>query len=239
MQKSAAIVTIGDELLSGKTKDLNTPFLIEELTRQGVNVRFCLMLPDESTLIGDTIKQYAPMVDWMFVCGGLGPTHDDITLESLASSFGVKLERNKNLEKLIKRKLGSKCTPEHLKMAFIPEGTQLLTPKNISIPIIQFQNIIVFPGVPELMQNLFNALKDRFQGQLKGETEILLNADEGRIAQDLKEVLDEFEGLKIGSYPTQLKEGYNLKLILQHDSKQIVAAAKAALKQRLGRFISR
>ena len=236
LKKTAAIVTIGDELLAGKTIDQNTGFLITHLSQQGIIVRCAVTIPDDIDLIVESVKTLSARVNWTFVSGGLGPTHDDMTIEAIAKAFEAPLVTNQILVGKIRKMFGESCTEGHLKMANVPEGTVLIELAHQKIPIIQFRNIFVFPGVPELMNHLFLQIKDRFIGEILPEVELLLKADEGVIAEDLKQTIVNFPGIKIGSYPSILRGGFSIKLILQHKNKETLEKAVLYLKNRVGVF---
>ncbi len=217
-QRSAAIIIIGDELLSGRTQDVNSYFFIKQLSALGVKVQFCLIIPDDAEIIGRTVVEYSMRVTWTFVSGGIGPTHDDITMKSMAAAFNVPLVSNPVLVRVLKTIYGKKCTPEHLKMSNVPEGTVVITGSKTNVPVIKFQNIYIFPGVPELMKSMFRQVKDDFKGIVLPVREISLNVDEGEILAELQQTVDEFPDVKIGSYPSLLEEGFHVKIVLEHEN---------------------
>ncbi len=228
--KSAIIIAIGDELLSGMTTDHNTSFLIRKLNDQGVGVKSCLTIPDDIDIISETISSYYHRATWIFLSGGLGPTHDDVTLEGVAKAFNVPIVCNTVLSNMIKQRFGKKCTESHLKMAYVPEGTKLITARKQNLPIIQYENIYIFPGVPGLLQHLFLSIAEKFQGNRSWTKELLLDVDEGTIAIKLKNILKQFSGLKIGSYPVVVDNRPLVKIVLQHESqKELLEAEEYAI----------
>lgn len=235
--KTAGIVIIGDEILSGRFEDQNSPFLIRELSAQGVAVQYCLTIPDNRDIISRSIRDYAARVTWLFTSGGIGPTPDDITMESIALAFDVPLIMHEEIQERIKTMYGSRCTQEHLRMARVPEGTMLLPTERPSIPVLQFQNITIFPGVPEFLKTIFNLIKNRFQGINHPVSELNLRADEGEITGFLQETLTKFPDLKLGSYPCYGKDGVRVKIVLEHENEENLFAAKAFLEQKVGRFL--
>ncbi|MCP4751830.1 MAG: hypothetical protein GY866_13125, partial [Proteobacteria bacterium] len=173
---------------------------------------------DESEIIGDTALEYSKRVTWVFTSGGIGPTPDDITMESLASAFDVPLVTNPVLVELIKKMYGGGYTNEHLRMARVPKGTRLLPTSRTTISVLQFKNIIIFPGVPEFMRAMFELVRDRFQGVVKPVKEICLMVDEGEITGSLQKTLESFPEMKIGSYPSFLDEGCRVKIVMEHEN---------------------
>ncbi|MBU2512841.1 competence/damage-inducible protein A [bacterium] len=236
-KKSAIIIAIGDELLSGRIEDHNTNFLIQRLNDQGIVINYCLIIPDDISIIAETIFSYHNKATWLFVSGGLGPTHDDVTMEGIAKAFEEPLVCNTLLSNIIKQRFGEKCTESHLKMAYVPEGTELISARKQNLPVIQYKNIFVFPGVPELLQHLFLSVIDKFQGSKTWSKELLFDVDEGTIAERLKEILKRFSGLKIGSYPVVVNNRSLVKIVLQHgDQDRLIEAEKYAVSS-LGRNI--
>lgn len=234
---TAGIVIIGDEILSGRFEDENSPFLIKQLTSQGVSVRYCLTIPDDREIIAKTIREYSGLVDWLFTSGGIGPTPDDITMESLALAFDVPLVEHKEIRALIRKMYGDQFTAEHLRMAMVPEGTRLMETERPNIPVLQFRNITIFPGVPEFLRAIFKLIKHRFQGVVKPVVELNLVVDEVQITGDLNETLKRFPGLKLGSYPCYTKDSIRVKIIMEHKESDILSEAKAFLEERVGGYI--
>lgn len=236
-QKStAAIIVIGDEILSGRVKDENSPFLIKHLTRQGVLVQICVTIPDDISVIANTIYECHKKYKWVFTAGGIGPTHDDVTMEGIAKAFGVKLAQNEDLSRLIKDVYGIKFRKEHLKMASVPEKTKLLYSQKSRFPVLTYENIIIFPGVPEFLKAIYISIRSHFQGEKTHSRTIDTYLEEAEIAELLKETIQKFPGLKIGSYPLTRNSKYSVKLVLQHENKEILFAGLIFLNKRLEAF---
>lgn len=236
-KNTAAIIIIGDEILAGRFQDQNSPFLIHQLSSQGVQVKYCITIPDNSEVIAETILQYSRCVTWVFTSGGIGPTPDDITVESIAKAFDTPLFIHPQLKKSLIKRYGTQCTDEHLRMARVPHGA-LLVPTSIpKIQIIQFRNIYLFPGVPEFLKKMFLLIKDRFQGTINYVLEINLLVDEADITKSLRETLDHFPGVKIGSYPSFLAEISRVRLILEHENEEYLGKADRYLREKIGQYI--
>lgn len=236
-QKTAAILVIGDEILSGRYEDQNSPFLIKQLSSQGVTVRYCLTVPDEKEIIARSVREYSERVTWLFTSGGIGPTPDDITMESIALAFNVPLIVHPEISERIKNMYGDRCTPEHLRMAEVPEGTLLLKTSRPHIPVLQFQNITIFPGVPEFLRAIFMLIKDQFQGVVNPVSEINLVVDEAEITGFLKETLGLFPDLKLGSYPCYAQDAVRVKVVMEHRDQEVLSNAKAFFEERAGEFV--
>jgi molybdenum cofactor synthesis domain-containing protein len=237
IDSSAAIITIGDELLSGKIKDQNSGFLLRQLSKRGVKVRYCVMIPDEVDVIKKIVLEYSAIVRWVFISGGLGPTPDDLTMESIAAAFGLPLIEEPLLAKIIKKLYGKTCTPEHMRMAKVPEGTELIVTSEPNIPVIQFRNMFIFPGVPEFLKSMFFLIESQFRGAIGFLKELNVRVDEGIITKDLQEFVSQYPGVQLGSYPTYDVEGSRVKLILEHEDENYLNKAYDDVKRRVSDYL--
>jgi molybdenum cofactor synthesis domain-containing protein len=230
---TAGIVIIGNEILTGKVTDSNSPYLCRELNQLGVELRRIVTIPDDFELIGRTVREFSQAYTWVFTSGGIGPTHDDMTIPAIAAGFGVPAVRHPAMEQILRRHYGERLTEDHLLMALVPEGAELLDVDGLYFPQISFRNVLIFPGVPQLLQYKFNAIKSRFRGQPVTLREFFLKADEGIIAASLRETQEHHPGLLIGSYPNFTRQEYSVKVTLESRDPAIANAAFAELQQRL------
>ncbi len=230
---TAGIVLVGNEILAGKIQDLNSTYLCRELRFLGVEVCRVLVIPDEFETIAQTVKEYSEKYTWVFTSGGIGPTHDDLTVPAIASGFGASLVESPEIAEVIQKYYGDRTTSAHMRMAMIPQGAILLQKDILSLPQVQFHNIFIFPGTPELVRNRFQALKEMFRQQPIFLKEIFLKADEGLIAESLHETLRQFPQLLLGSYPEIWREDYTLKLTLESKSHDYLMQAFEFLYSRL------
>lgn len=219
-RKTASIIIIGDEILSGRIKDENSYFLIQNLNEQGVLVKFCITIPDDRDIIAKTVREYAAETDWVFTSGGIGSTPDDITLESIAYAFNVPVVCNPVMLKIIKDICGDRYQPEQKKMACLPEGTFMIQNIEPVFPAIQFQNIYILPGIPDFFRILFSSIKDKFHGRKIPQKELNFLAEESKITSNLIEALKKFPKAKIGSYPSIHKEHWKVKIIIEHEDEK-------------------
>tara|TARA_Y100001970_G_C14214121_1_gene848655 strand:- start:948 stop:1670 length:723 start_codon:yes stop_codon:yes gene_type:complete len=213
--KTAGIIIIGNEILSGKVNDINSPFLCQELRILGVEVRQIITIPDVPEIIGQTAVDFSKKYTWVFTSGGIGPTHDDITISSIANSFGVGLYESPKIIKIIQSFHGKNMTDAHKRMAMIPEGSKLLETLKGRLPQLQFKNIFIFPGIPEFLKSRFSDIKESFRTTPIVLKEIFINEDEGKIADILDETLEAYPKLMLGSYPRVSGENYKVKLTLE------------------------
>lgn len=225
--RTAAIILIGNELLSGKVRDTNAVWLIGRLRALGVELRRVVMVPDVEAEIVDEVRRCSAAVDHVFTSGGVGPTHDDITLPGIAAAFAVPIERNDRLAALMKDHFGDRLTEDHLRMADLPRGTELIDGGEIRWPVMKCHNVYVLPGVPEIFRAKFDAIADRFRDGAFYLRSVYLDADEGTIAARLR-ALEVEHGVAIGSYPRIDRADHRLRVTFEARSAAPVDAATAA-----------
>lgn len=230
----AGIVVIGNEILSGKTVDSNSSFLARELRQLGVALKCITVIPDQLDIIAATVRDFHQKFDLVFTSGGVGPTHDDITIEGVAKALDRQVIIHPLLEGKIREYLNGK-TPNaaHLKMAEVPEGAELLMDDRLRFPTIKVANIYVLPGIPEILQQKFLALKDRFVVDPYYLKVIYTNELESTIATYLNEALRVYPDLLLGSYPRIGNSEYRVKLTLESKDKDYVERAFTYLMQLL------
>jgi molybdenum cofactor synthesis domain-containing protein len=214
-ERTAAILVIGNEILSGKVVDTNSPFLAAELRKLGVALRRILTIPDEPDQIATAIRELSDGHDVVFTSGGVGPTHDDVTMEGIALGLGRRVVRDPELEAGIRRYLGDKVNQAHLKMAEVPEGATLIQDPSLNFPTIQIENVYVLPGIPEILRKKFESLRERFSEAPYHVRVIYTCFNESAIAGSLHRALEEFPALMLGSYPKLDDPEYRVKLTLE------------------------
>jgi FAD synthetase len=236
MSKTAAIIVIGNEILSGKTRDENSPYLARELRDLGVNVRKISVIPDELTVISQEVRQCSSSNDYVFTTGGVGPTHDDLTMDGIATAFGRGIRRNADLEETVRHFYSRELVEGNLRMADIPDGARLVGGKGLWFPVVAVENVYIFPGVPEILRRKFERIKEGFREAPFHLREVYLKADEGQIAGILHRVLAEFSELLLGSYPYFDNPVYSIKLTLESKDPSYLDRAHAMLIAELERI---
>lgn len=234
---TAGVVIIGDEILSGKFADQNGAFLIGELRHLGVELRRLVVIPDERDDIAATVKELAARCDYVFTSGGVGPTHDDVTIESIAAAFGVAVVRHPELEKRVRGYWGARLDEANLRLADVPDGAELAWGKDTTWAVVAFRNIYILPGVPELFRRKFVDLRDRFRSEPVVAARLFVNADEGQLAPSLDRVVAAHPAVKIGSYPRFTERDFRVLLTLESKDREAVTAAYAALDAALGELV--
>ncbi len=236
MSKTAGIIVIGNEILSGKTRDENSPYLVRQLRDLGVDVRKISVIPDELSLISDEVREYSVSYDYVFTTGGVGPTHDDLTMDGVAAAFGRRIHRHPDLEATLRHFYAQELVDGNLRMADIPEGARLVGGKGMWFPVVAVENVYIFPGVPEILQRKFELIKETFRGPPFYLREVFLKADEGQIAGILHRVLADFPDLLLGSYPYFDNPMYSIKLTLESKDPSYLDRAHALLLSELAKI---
>ena len=229
MSKTAGIIVIGNEILSGKTRDENSPYLVRQLRDLGVDVRKISVIADELDLISGEVREFTNTYDYVFTTGGVGPTHDDLTMVGIAAAFGRRLYRNADLEASLRHLYSKDLIDGNLRMADVPEGARLIGGKGTWFPVVAVENVYIIPGVPEILQRKFERIKETFREAPFHLQEIFLQADEGQIANILHQLLVEFPDLLLGSYPYFDNPVYSIKLTLESKDASYLDRAHARL----------
>ena len=167
MDRTAGIVVIGNEILSGKVTDTNSSFLTRELRRMGVDVRRITVIPDDLDDIARTVRAFHERFDLVFTSGGVGPTHDDMTIEGIARAFGRSVVRERELEQKLREFYKEKVNEARLKMSEVPEGAELIYGGALAFPTLKIANVYILPGIPEILQSKFLAIRERFSARRK------------------------------------------------------------------------
>jgi len=229
---TACIVVIGNEILSGRTRDSNIQYLATELGALGVQVRECRVIPDIEATIVATINEVRRKFDYVFTTGGIGPTHDDITADSIAKAFGVGISEHPEAVARMTRHYGDPAlfTPARRRMARVPHGGILVDNPVSVAPGFQIENVITFAGIPSVMQGMFHAMKHRLVGgdPVVSRT-VRTNLPEGIIAEPLGTLQKRFEDLDIGSYPAFRNGKPSVSLVLRGTDDARLATAAAEL----------
>jgi molybdenum cofactor synthesis domain-containing protein len=199
--RTAGLIIIGNEILSGKVQDANSYFLARELRMLGVSLMRISVISDDVDGIGSEARDFSERFDHVFTSGGVGPTHDDMTMAGIAKGFGVNLVRNELLEKKFRARYGDAMNQAVLKMAEIPEGAEVIELGSNSFPLVVFRNIYIFPGIPKYLQEKFSLIKERFRTAGFYLKRFFLRANESDIAAILNTVAEENICVVFGSYP--------------------------------------
>lgn len=240
---TAAIVIIGDEILKGHTVDTNSAFLTRRLRKLGVSVQRITVIPDVQEVIASEVALLAPQFTHVITSGGIGPTHDDVTFESIAKAFQEELYPHPELSQLVKEFFGTVDKDSAaMKLAMVPRsaklnyGTDPQTGKLLRYPLVSVHNVYIFPGIPSLMERAFNGLEHIFasSGTTFHTREVFVDADEAELAPILTKLQADWgRRVALGSYPDWLSNYHRVRLVLDSNSSEEVEKARAQLLEAL------
>src|SRR3989442_7625482 len=235
---TAGLLVIGDEILSGRTKDKNIGYIAEYLTNIGVDLKEVRIVPDEEGPIVAALDALRHRYTYVFTTGGIGPTHDDITADSVAKAFGVSIDVDPRARAELLTRISEKDLNEaRLRMARVPAGGDLILNKVSAAPGFRIGNVHVMAGVPAIMQ----AMLDEVAPTLKTGARVLsvtVRADlrEGDIGSELGAIAKAHPEVTIGSYPFfDEKRGPNTNVVIRARNAENLAAARAAVEAMLAR----
>jgi molybdopterin-biosynthesis enzyme MoeA-like protein len=230
--RTAAALVIGNEILTGKVQEANVAALATMLFELGISLRKVVVCVDDEATIADELAALARAHDVVVTSGGVGPTHDDVTVPAVARGLGRALLRDAGLEGRLRAHFGERTTPGHLRMAELPEGGELVDAGGISWPVIRVENVWVLPGVPLIFQKKLVALRERLSGDEAAfvSRAIYLRADEGEIAALLAQIEQQHPGVMVGSYPRFDEADHTVKVTFDgRDLVRVRAALEACL----------
>ncbi|CAA2141772.1 molybdopterin-binding protein [Hyphomicrobium sp. ghe19] len=235
---TAALLVIGDEILSGRTKDQNIGALAEHLTNVGIRLREVRVVPDDEADIVAAVDALRRRYDYLFTTGGIGPTHDDITADSLAKAFGVPIAIDARAEKILSDYYAAKgleLTPARLRMARIPSGADLIENPVSAAPGFRLGNVFVMAGVPSIMREMLRSLTPLLEtGAKLLSVTISVNRPESEIAEIFSAHQSRYRDVQMGSYPL-LRDGRPASdLVLRCSDQDRLTEAVNTLKAALG-----
>jgi FAD synthetase len=239
MPATAGIVIIGDEILTGKFADQNAQFLIGELRRLGVDLRRVTILPDDRDEIGEVVAWFSRQFDHVFTSGGVGPTHDDVTMAGIAHGFATRVVVHPDLEAKVRAYWGPTMPEANVRLAEVPDGAVLVYGKDSTWPVVSYRNVYILPGVPSLFKRKFLDIADRFRATPVTIARVYASSDEGLLAPHLDAVVAAFPAVKLGSYPRFDEREFRVLLTLEGADPAAVAAAQTDLVDRLGAMVVR
>jgi molybdenum cofactor synthesis domain-containing protein len=233
---TAAILVIGDEILSGRTKDRNIGYIAEYLTNMGVELREARVVPDIEDEIVAALNALRARYTYVFTTGGIGPTHDDITADAVAKAFGVPIgEDPRAIALMMERYKPGELTEARRRMARIPEGAALVDNPISRAPGFRLDNVIVLAGVPTVMQAMLDAAAKGLETGRKilAETIEAGNIAEGRYGGPLAKIAAEHKGVAIGSYPAFIDGRFRNQIVIRAREASSIAAARKDIEAML------
>jgi molybdenum cofactor synthesis domain-containing protein len=231
---TAALVVIGDEILSGRTKDVNIGTIADFCTELGIALSEVRVVPDVEAEIVAAINAVRARYTYVFTTGGIGPTHDDITADAVARAFGVTLPINPGARAMLEARwaaTGTEVNEARLRMARIPEGASLIVNSVSAAPGFRIGNVHVMAGVPKIMQAMLEAIAPTLEGGQKVKSvTIRCRVGEGLIATAFGQIQQEFPDVKMGSYPRLGSQSVMTELVLRSPDEGRLALAAERVK---------
>jgi molybdenum cofactor synthesis domain-containing protein len=237
---TAALLVIGDEILSGRTKDKNIGYIAEYLTGIGVDLEEVRVVADDEAAIVAAVNELRARHTYVFTTGGIGPTHDDITAECVAKAFGVTIDHDPRAVAIMKERLaqtGAELNEARMRMTRIPAGAELVLNKVSAAPGFWLGNVIVMAGVPSIMQVMLDEVAPKLKTGIRILSEtVRADAREGDIGTPLGDIAKAHPEVSIGSYPFfDEKHGPNTNVVLRARDQGKLTAAKRAVEDMLQR----
>jgi molybdenum cofactor synthesis domain-containing protein len=232
---TAAVLLIGNEVLSGRTKDKNLGFIADYLTAIGIDMMEARVVADIEEDIIAAVNALRARYTYVFTTGGIGPTHDDITADCIAKAFGVGISHHAEAQDILLKyfaEIGREPNEARMRMARIPHGATLIQNSVSKAPGFRIENVFVMAGVPKVMNAMMDALAPALSGGVlvKSKT-VLFEGGEGDIAKPLKQIQEQYPQLSIGSYPFESEKGFNTNLVLRGRDEVALSAATEDVKK--------
>jgi len=231
--RTAAILVIGNEILTGKVEETNARWLTAELYELGVGLRRIQVVPDEVDAIAEAVRSIRPAVDHVFTSGGVGPTHDDVTVAGIARALEREVVRVEPLASVLRKFYGDRCNDDVLRMADAPAGFELIECCDRYWPVLSVENVVILPGVPEIFRRKFASIRERFRSTPFAIEILHTSLDEGLLAMHLNRIAATFPEVAIGSYPQFTDPSWKVRVTLESKNAGAVARATVELKAAL------
>ena len=229
-QPSAAMLVIGDELLSGRTHDANMHYLAKELTEIGISLTEARFIRDDPAAIVSNIIELSKRFDYLFTSGGIGPTHDDITTDCVAEAFEKKASIRPDALKILQEYYDGKdieLNEARRRMARIPETAELIDNPISAAPGYVIENVYVMAGVPKIFQSMLKTVTPKLEKGLPTlSLSVKIYKGEGDIALDLEEMVKTFDQLNFGSYPFSEKGVHGTNIVIRGTDKKLMEEAE-------------
>ena len=233
---TAALLVIGDEILSGRTQDKNVAQVAEWMNRQGIRLEEVRIVPDNEDRIAGAVNELRQAYDYLFTTGGIGPTHDDITVDSIAAALGVPVVIHPKAREILEQYYSSRggVTDARMRMARVPEGAELIPNPTSGAPGVRLDNVYILAGVPSIAAAMLAALDGKLQGgRPMISATIGAYAAESEVADLLREAEAAHNGVAIGSYPFFKDGRYGANFVLRSEYAELVEETAADLERRL------
>ena len=227
----AALIIIGNEILSGRTQDKNLSYLANWLNEIGIQLSEVRIIRDEEKIIIETVNYLRKTYNYVFTTGGIGPTHDDITSLSIARAFNVDLEINDKALSILKEYYkDSELTDARMKMTMMPKGAELVDNPISRAPGFKMENVFVMAGIPLIMQGMLEGARQYLKGSdVIKSTSVDVFTPESNVAEDLAQLQNKFPNVEIGSYPFSKENKFGTSLVLRSKDEELLNNCKLEL----------
>jgi molybdenum cofactor synthesis domain-containing protein len=223
------MLVIGNELLTGKVCEANLVVLAKSLRKLGILLRRVVMVRDDVDTIAREVRELSGTHDWLFTSGGVGPTHDDVTIEAVAQAFGVSVVMSPEMKGMLEAHYRERLTPGHLRMALIPEGGVLETTSQVPWPTVRVANTWIMPGVPQVFEMKIQVIEAKIGADRAFVSHaVYTKMDEGDLKPLLDRIVLAFPNIEVGSYPKWSDPTYQTKLTFDGLDPALVAQARDA-----------
>ena len=225
---TAGLVVIGDEVLSAQIQEKNAALALPKLRAAGMFVKRCSIITDSPDDIQETIKSFSARFTWVITSGGVGPTHDDRTMESIAKAFDTDLHRPQELLEILKQYVKPPLHEGFLRLADVPKGSELIYSEHHKSPLVLFKNIFICPGIPDLFEAKLKTILDKIGSTPFIESSIYLSLEEPHLATELRAFALKHQDVQIGSYP-KLTGDWKTRLTVKSKNKDRVQEVSSEL----------
>ena len=234
----AALIIIGNEILSGRTQDQNLSYLANWLNEIGIQLSEVRVIRDEEEVIVKTVNYLRETYSYVFTTGGIGPTHDDITSLSIAKAFNVDLEVNDKALSILKEYYkDSELTDARMKMTMIPKGAELVENPISKAPGFKMENVFVMAGIPSIMQGMLEGARNHLKGgDIIKSTSVDVFTPESNVAEELAELQNNYPDVEIGSYPFSKKNRFGTSLVLRSEDGNLLKKCELELLKIVDKF---
>lgn len=234
---TSALLVIGDEILSGRTEDKNIAQVARWLNSQGIRLQEVRVVPDVEGAIVAAVNTLRSAYDYVITTGGIGPTHDDITVDSIAAAFGVPVITDPQARAILEdyyRERGVELTEARLRMARVPQGAELIPNPTSGAPGVKMGNVLILAGVPNIAAAMLQGLNGKLQGgRPMMSVTVSAHAAESEVAALLKQVQDDHPGVSVGSYPFYREGGFGADFVVRSEDGTLAQRCADELRSRL------
>jgi len=232
---TAAVLLIGNELLSGRTQDINLAYIAKRMVAKGIRLQEARMIQDVPEVIINSVNELRARHTYVFTTGGIGPTHDDITADCIAEAFGVSLPIHPEAKARLLahfKTIGVESNEDRLRMARIPEGASLVDNSVSAAPGFRIHNVFAFAGVPRIMQAMLDSVLPELEsGPVLHSVTVISNLGEGAVAAPLRKLQEQYPAVDLGSYPGKVADSFRLSLVARGTDEAQLDQVKIALQQ--------